>query len=237
MNNSIVIHLWPPSDGLPSSSPYCIKVLKALEFKKLPYQIVLAKLGAPKWARHGMLPAAELKGQKVSDSTAILKALDKLYPDTPKLYPADAQLRAETLLLEEWADEWFSGFAPYYRWTIDRHFTPFAEQCFAAIPTAMRMVVVPLLRRSAVKQLKSDGIGLNTEEERIERFKEGLWLLEQRLAKKPYLVCDQPTAADFAVYPALAIIINGKLDELSRYVAASAPLTKWMLALKGGAQW
>lgn len=53
---------------------------------------------------HPTTPVLQLDGRAIADSTAILAALERLYPDPP-LYPADPEQRARALELEEWFDE------------------------------------------------------------------------------------------------------------------------------------
>ena len=236
MTNSIQLHIWPPADQLPSSSPYCVKVVKALEYKRLSHEVQVAKMGAPKWARRRLLPVAEFAGRKIEDSTFILKALDDVYPNTPRLYPLDPVLRADTLVLEEWADEWFALYVPFYRWTLNHNFKTFAAQAFDAIPLAARKLVVPLIRRGFVKTLRERWIGLDTEAERLAHFKDAISILEARLSKNAFLVLAQPTAADFAVYPILKMILNGKIAELSKFVEASIPVMGWLQRIETATQ-
>jgi glutathione S-transferase len=48
-------------------------------------------------------PVLELNGRRISDSTAIIAALEQRHPDRA-LYPADAQQRQRALALEDWFD-------------------------------------------------------------------------------------------------------------------------------------
>src|SRR4051812_30317552 len=104
--NPIKLFMWPEADGLPSSSPYCLKILYALRYKGVAHDVTY---GLPSWSTTGKLPAAELGEQKLEDSSVILRALEDFERDvSPRLYPADAGQRAEALLLEDWADDSFS---------------------------------------------------------------------------------------------------------------------------------
>lgn len=89
-------------------SPFCDKVRLVLAAKGLQYEIVEVNPGL------GQVALFRLSGQRqvpvlvdgetvVADSTAIALHLERQHPE-PSLLPADPELRARTLLLEDWAD-------------------------------------------------------------------------------------------------------------------------------------
>jgi glutathione S-transferase len=66
------------------------------------------------WVTRGRgytLPTIEIDGRRLSDSTAIIAALEERYPEPP-LYPSDPDERRRALALEDWFDE---EVAPYTR--------------------------------------------------------------------------------------------------------------------------
>jgi glutathione S-transferase len=88
----------------------CVKVRVALARKGVSYDTrnippadraaVLAASG------QGMVPVLIDDGRVIVDSTAILLHLEEIHPDPP-LVPKDPALRAECLILEDWADQAF----------------------------------------------------------------------------------------------------------------------------------
>src|SRR3954449_13512521 len=54
--------------------------------------------------RHFTFPVLELDGERIGDSTAIIAALERRFPDPP-LYPEDPEERRRALALEDWFDE------------------------------------------------------------------------------------------------------------------------------------
>ena len=89
-------------------SPFCEKVRLVLAAKGLSYEIVEVTPGL------GQVALFRLSGQRqvpvrvdgetvVADSTAIALHLEQHHPQ-PALLPADPELRARALLLEDWAD-------------------------------------------------------------------------------------------------------------------------------------
>jgi glutathione S-transferase len=85
----------------------CIKVRRVLELKGLAFEtqdIVPVDRAPVRRASGQSLVPVLIDGERtVSDSTAILLYLENAYPDPP-LLPAEAELRADCLLLEDWAD-------------------------------------------------------------------------------------------------------------------------------------
>jgi glutathione S-transferase len=90
-----------------SFSNFNEKVRWALDFKAIPHRRRSLLPGGPRamaFARRGTLPVIDLDGERIMDSTPIIEALERHYPDPP-LYPADPDDRRRALELEEYFDE------------------------------------------------------------------------------------------------------------------------------------
>ena len=101
------------SDALPvlwqySFSNYNEKARWALDFKGVAHRRRSVMPGGVRslWLSRGdrTLPAVDLDGRRIVDSTAIIAALEDRKPDPP-LYPADPDERRRALELEEYFDE------------------------------------------------------------------------------------------------------------------------------------
>jgi len=80
------------------------------------------------------LPVLQLDGRTISDSTAIIAALEERYPEPP-LYPADPEQRRRALELEDFFDEELGPHArllPFHELTNEPEM--FAEVAAAAVP-------------------------------------------------------------------------------------------------------
>jgi glutathione S-transferase len=80
------------------------------------------------------LPLLRLEGRTISDSTAIVAALEQRHPD-PSLYPADPEQRRRALVLEDFFDEELGPHArllPFHELTNEP--AMFAEVAAAAVP-------------------------------------------------------------------------------------------------------
>lgn len=90
-------------------SPFAAKVRRALRYKQLPfavrnYRVADAGLIRRTISPSGKTPVLDHAGNRVVDSTAILRYLEQRFPAHP-IYPADPAERASALILEDWADE------------------------------------------------------------------------------------------------------------------------------------
>jgi glutathione S-transferase len=104
--------LRPARSGVPllwqySYSNFNEKVRWALDYKSIPHRRRSLFPGGPgsvMFSRRGTVPVIDLDGERIVDSTRIIRALEQRYPEPP-LYPADPDERRGALELEEYFDE------------------------------------------------------------------------------------------------------------------------------------
>src|SRR5258705_12191098 len=93
----------------------CIKVRVALGLKRVAYETQdiapMDRSAVVSASGQGLVPVLVVDGRAIADSTRILLYLDERYPDPP-LVPKDPAVRAECLLLEDWADLAFMAGSP-----------------------------------------------------------------------------------------------------------------------------
>jgi glutathione S-transferase len=90
-----------------SFSNYNEKARWALDHKDVPHVRRSMMPGGPRamvFSARGTVPVLDLDGERIVDSTRIIAALEKRYPDQP-LYPADPNERERALALEDYFDE------------------------------------------------------------------------------------------------------------------------------------
>jgi glutathione S-transferase len=111
-----------------------------------------AHMAVAMWLTRGRantVPLLELDGEAIADSTAIIAALERRYPDPP-LYPADPGERARALALEDYFDE---ELGPYSRQLAfhEMRGDPDALQAFAGDLLPAAMAKRPRARAMAAK--------------------------------------------------------------------------------------
>jgi glutathione S-transferase len=195
----IKLYQLPPFGGLPSVSPFCVKVHDALRYKRLNFEIVnfTNPMGIRRINPRGKVPTLTYDGATILDSTDIIAAVESRHPE-PRLYPAAEPLRSQALMIEDWADESLYWHAVYERWMVDEQFQPFAEEVFSSAPAPLRMFIKSIARRQVRSQLRAQGLGRLTLEEQRAKFTTILGWLENRMGSN-FLLGPDLTIADLAV--------------------------------------
>ncbi|MGH2984997.1 MAG: glutathione S-transferase family protein [Solirubrobacterales bacterium] len=98
----------PPLLWQYSFSNFNEKARWALDFKRIPHRRRSLMPGGPRamaFSRgDGTLPVLDLDGERIVDSTRIIEALERRFPERP-LYPEDPAERRQALELEDYFDE------------------------------------------------------------------------------------------------------------------------------------
>src|SRR5208337_1989270 len=154
------------------------------------------------------VPVLKLNGQVISDSTRIIEALERAYPEPP-LYPADADERRRALELEDYFDE---ELGPYIRRWIFHAILPYPEFVRAAFvshasPAAQlaQRALSPLIGVIMRRQMN-----INPATAEVARVKTlaAMDRLESELRPSGYLVGDRFTVADLTAAALLSPLVR-----------------------------
>ena len=177
-----------------------MKVRAILDYKRLQYERVKTHgstmLDLRRRGKTGKVPAVEIDGELIVDSTDIAYALDQRFADPP-LFPVDPRARGLCHVLEDWADESLYFVGLYYRW--------FEEEGRKPIPDAFgkslsgRILYWYYLRR-ILGQVRGQGTLRKTPEHVRRDLERHLDAIEGILAPRPYLMGDRPYLCDFALW-------------------------------------
>src|SRR5262245_51091652 len=142
------------------------------------------------------LPALELDGRRIGDSTAIIAALEEYAPEPP-LYPADPDERARALALEDWFDE---ELAPALRRFVWHHTLPDVDATVSALFTTPAPARERLLRATApvaTRAVRRDyDVTDKTAAQAREQVVAAMGRVEAELQPSGYLVGDSFSVAD-----------------------------------------
>jgi glutathione S-transferase len=184
-----------------------MKVRAILEYKKLPFDSVSVRGRIGEIRRRGgvgKVPAVEIDGEFVADSTDIAYALEERFPDPPIL-PADLRERGLCHALEDWADESLYFIGLYYRWYEREGRKPIPHVFGKSLRAHM---VYRLYLRRILAQLRGQGT-LRKPPEHVRRdLDRHLDAIERMLSRRKFLLGDQPWLCDFALW--------GQLNYLAR---------------------
>ena len=195
-------------------SPYSLKVRSYLRFKGLDFEW-LARSNArqeefTRYAKQPLMPVlVDANETALQDSTPIIEALEREYPD-PSITPADASLAFVSALLEDYADEWLNKAMFHYRWS-------YPEDQESASRRIVEMIfegaTAPAdaeegVRSRMVARLHHVGSSPETAPIIEGSFERLLGLLERVLGDKAYLFGGTPSLADFGLAGQFAQLLS-----------------------------
>lgn len=217
----IKLHQFPPAYGLPSASPFCMKVENYLRMTDIPFQS--AHSLDPRQAPKGKLPFIEDGGQVIADSELIIKYLKATYGD-----PLDAHLsaaeRAVSVAFMRLLDEhlyWAGMIQP--RWVEQAGWDVIRPVFFGGLGGLLRFVVPPVARRNIVKQMRGHGMGRHSPEEIGALACADIAALADYLGDKPYFLGERPTTLDAAAYAHLASLLAVPIESPAKRCAEGFP--------------
>jgi glutathione S-transferase len=191
----ITLYTFGPYFGLPDPSPFVMKAMLLLKFAGLAYS---EDRGGYRKAPKGKLPYINDDGLVVADSTFIRFHIEKKYG-----FDFDAGLtpeqKAEAWAIEKMCEEHLCFALIATRWLDDANFAKGPMQFFKAVPMPFRPIVQGLVRRKIKNTLKLQGFGRHTPAERDELAIADIDALAALLGSKPFLMGENPCAADAAV--------------------------------------
>ena len=202
-------------------SPFVEKVARALQLKGVPFTLVAPRSPADfkRWnPQTRKMPVLDVDGQRVFDSTVILRRLDELVPEPP-FFDRDAAVAARQRFLEDWSDEALYWYGMALRWS-DANAETTTTQILGTIPVPAlaRPVLRVILRRQIRGQALAQGLARLPRENVIgelgRRFDELLvWL-----GDRPFFFADRPSVADLAVFGQLNMLVSGPTPEAERLI-------------------
>ena len=197
-------------------SPFVEKVYRGLKLKQLPFQQHEPR-GPLEMRRNnpttGKMPALALDGQRLFDSTLILRALDEFKPEPP-FWSSNPQTAAQQRLLEDWADESLYWYGMALRWTIPANASRAIALISRTLPPILRPVVKVLAPRFVASQTHAQGTGRLPKDVLLRELDGHLANLEQLLGKGPFFFsAPHPSVAEVAVFAQLSFLHSSVTPE------------------------
>ncbi len=197
-------------------SPFVEKVYRGLMLKQLSFQ--QHEPHSPFDLRRnnpitGKIPALDLNGQRLFDSTLILRALDEFKPEPP-LLSADPQTAAQQRLLEDWADESLYWYGMVLRWNIPANAARTISLLCKELPPILRPPLKILAPRFVAGQTRAQGLGRLPLPILLRELDGHLATLVRLLSDGPFFFgVSQPSIADLAVFGQLGFLHSAVTPE------------------------
>lgn len=190
-----------------TDSPFCMKARICLQLKGVPFRRVTRTVDRLPELRRlnplGQVPVLVLDDEVVADSSAIVRWLERHYPE-PALMPADPAARAYCDLIEEWADEALHFVVGGFKWL-----NPANRSAALASATEelggglLRPLHARRLARRVSERYRAWGYGPESLDVLEQRMRDNLGTLETLLDQRAFLLGRQGTVADVAVFAQL----------------------------------
>jgi glutathione S-transferase len=202
--SELIVHHLPSAWGLPSVSPFCLKLDTYLRIVDLPFEVVIDKVpfGAPK----KKLPYVEHRGRRIGDSSFAIDYIESEFGVDGNA-GLSAEQRAVALALQRLLEENLYWAMVYDRWMVGANWQFFRDIVLGGMPLPVRRLAGPAIRRGIGKRIEGHGIGVHSESEIHAIGIRDLGAVADYLGDKPFLMGDRATTADAAAYGLLANIL------------------------------
>jgi len=197
------IVLWQPSPcwGLPSASPFCLKVETWLRMAAIPY--VAKSLSGPPKSSNGKMPYIERPGGGLlSDSSLIIETLTQ-----ERGVKLDDGLTsgeyAQGILLQRMFEEEIYFHIVYDRWHAPEGWALTAPAYFGSLPWAVRRLVVPMIRRRVIAAVRGQGTSRLPPDYRQKKGIADVGAVAELLGERQFFL-NRPSRFDAVAYGFLA---------------------------------
>lgn len=215
----LTVFSTPPAWGLPSFSPFCLKLEAYLRMAEIPYT---ARAGDIRKSPKGKLPWIDDDGSLIGDSSVIIDHLKQKHGDRldARLSPDErARLHALQRMIEE-----HTYFAlAILRWSSEPA-KPHLKEAFSPIlPPLVGGLILGVIRKGILKTAKAQGIGRHSDAELLDRLRRDLEAISLSLGDTPYFFGDEPTSLDAILYGFLANMLGTPWDAPEKAVVGEFP--------------
>jgi glutathione S-transferase len=195
-------------------SPFVEKVVRALAMKGIGFRLVEPRGPGDfgKWnPQTRKMPALELDGERMYDSTFIVRRLDAIVPE-PALVALDPRVAAAQRQLEDWADESLYWYGMALRWCT-RNKAATARQILGALSAPLRAIASVILPRQIRASTMAQGLGRLPHDVLVRELGGHLDDLMAILDRRPFFFGDRASVADLAVYGQFCMLRSGPTPE------------------------
>ncbi len=188
----ITLYTFGPKFGTPDPSPFCMKAIALLQMAGLDYELAECD---PRKAPKGKGPWMDDNGTVVPDSTFIRWHLESEHGADFDAGLSDEE-KSISWAFEKLCEDHLYWAMVYERWEIDENFAKGPVQFFEAIPAPLRPLIQRVARNATRKNLHGHGMGRHSYPEIQRLATRDLEAISTFLADKPYLMGEEPCAAD-----------------------------------------
>lgn len=210
-------------------SPFVEKTARALQIKGIEFDLVEPKnpQDLRKWnPATGKMPVLEIEGEKVHDSSRIVRRLEELVP-TPSLFADDAQAANRQRFVEDWSDESLYWYSMAFRWAPENEKDTVA-QLSGLLPFFVRPLAGIIFPRLIGAAAKAQGLAREPmpflKEELGRRFDELLTFL----GDTPFMFADKVSVADISILGQIETMKSGPTPQCVELIQERPALVAYL---------
>jgi glutathione S-transferase len=192
----ITLYSFGPAYGLPDASPFVTKAELLLKMANLLHRTDTTGLAR---APNGQLPYIDDDGVVVPDATFIRWHLEKKYRIDYDLGLTAAQ-RAAAWTFERMAEDQLYWVLLHDRWVIDGNFRKGPARSFNTVPSAVRPLVIAMMRRKMRAALHAQGLGRHSYEDVAALGVRSINAIADFLGDKPFFMGAEPGGIDATMF-------------------------------------
>jgi glutathione S-transferase len=211
-----------------AASPFVEKVKRGLTLKKIAFESVPIRspLDFARWNPvTGKMPVLKVDGEKLYDSTFILRYIDRKHPEPP-LLSDDPEIAARQRQLEDWSDESLYWYGMALRWS-EKNRAACREQIIANLPVIMRPVAGVILPRRLTAYSTGQGLGRLPYNILLREMEGRLDDLSLMLGKRAFFFADRVSIADLSIYGMFHALRSGPTPDGAALIADQPALVDW----------
>lgn len=183
-----------------SFSSFVLKVSRALKLAGLEFELRdVDPRSLKSISPVGQLPAVDIEGERLWDSTRILRRIDTLVSGSLSLVE-DPRLQAEAWLWEEFGDTSLYPYLLMARWVDDTNFAYTKQTLFGSLPSWLGAFIAGRLRARLTANLRQRDFLRASDADCWKRFAHVLNQLEARAPEQGFWLADRPCVADLSLF-------------------------------------
>jgi glutathione S-transferase len=221
----IELHTMAPAWGLPTFTPFGLKLIAYMRLCELPFRVVVE--GNPARGPKGKFPWIVDAGATIGDSGFIVQHLVDAHGARLDGWHSDRD-RALAHALCRMIEESLCFSILYFRWTDDSTYRAATDEALRAMPAPVRALARPLIRRRVLRDLWGQGVGRHERSEVLHLGRDDLDALACVLGDREYLLGDRPSAVDASASAFLSVLLRPPLEfELVSHARTHANLVAY----------
>ncbi|NRB81300.1 MAG: glutathione S-transferase family protein [Saccharospirillaceae bacterium] len=208
----ITLYQPQPMFGLPSSSPFCLKLEAFLRWQSIKF---VNKHALPFEGPYKKIPFVDYQGQRLGDSSLII---DQLLTDLNISYDKHLNLSVGHSFAKLMEEQMYWVMV-YFRW-MDQETWPILKKAFfGSVPKLIKPIIIHTARKQAKSALYGLGIGRLPVDSILSKAQIDLNALENQLKQSTFICGDIMTHYDLSIWAVLSQFMQSnfhiKLSDLT----------------------